>query len=139
VAERRYLRLADGDAFPTLHGFAPFKAVVLIGSRPSADWQRRASQWLVASGCLYAMAWGDDCGSWDDSIDHANLERFDHGEVPDDASVMTTWHDDQSFEEVIWFAKHGAIHPTVAIENVLFLDVGPVDRPAELETLYRDV
>jgi hypothetical protein len=69
------------------------------------------------------MAWGPGCSSWDDSVDLANLEQFNFGEVPDDRFVMTTWHESEPLLEVFEFSKFTAMHPTIEIENTLILHV----------------
>jgi hypothetical protein len=132
----RYLRINSGDQLPDFEDFAPYKAVVVIDLAVDAGWQTRVSQWLVESGCLYMMAWGADCSSWDTSVDEANMRRFDYGDIPDDDFIMTTWHDDEPLAEVIWFAKVAAHHSTVEIDNVLFLHIGAEDRQAEFEELF---
>lgn len=83
------------------------------------------------------MAWGDDCGSWDDSVDMANLEAFDFGDIPDDDDVMTTWHENDSLKETFRFAKALARHPTVELSNVLILHVGAGDKKARLDAIYQ--
>ena len=72
---------------PDVGDLKPFKAIVVIEDRPTPEWETQASKWLVDSGCLYMMAWGEDCSSWDDSVDWANLETFDFGDIPDDEDV----------------------------------------------------
>ena len=84
------------------------------------------------------MAWGDDCGSWDDTVDHANLESFDYDDIPDGEDVITTWHEKDSLEEVFQFAKSCARHPTVKISNVLIFHVGGGDKQTKLEAMFRD-
>ena len=91
--EPQYIRLNGADPFPELSSLAPFKAILVIEERPSAEWQCSVSEWLVRQGCLYMMAWGTDCSSWDDTVDDANLARFDYEDIPDDKLVITTWHD----------------------------------------------
>ncbi len=132
----RYLQLSPGDKLPKLDGFSPFKAVLIIESDVNSDWQTEASRWLVESGCLYMMAWGKACSSWDISVDLANLEQFDYGDIPDDDFIMTTWHEDEPLKEVLWFAKTTAHHPTVELNNVLFLHIGADDRGAEISALF---
>ena len=78
--------------------------MVILEGDYGADWQDEVSRWLVDSGCLYMMAWGPRCSSWDDSVDWANIGSFGDEEIPDAAFVMTTWHDDEPLDEVFWFA-----------------------------------
>jgi hypothetical protein len=134
----RYLRLSDGGALPELEALSPYKAVVVIEQNVSAQWQTKVARWLADSGCRYMIAWGTNCGSWHDSVDHANLEKFGFAEIPDDDFIMTTWHDDEPLQEVFWFAKITAHHPTLDLANVLFLHIGSADRQREFEDLYRN-
>ncbi len=71
--EPRYIRLSEGDPLPDLSALRAFKALLIVDEEPSADWQNSVSAWLVDQGCLYMMAWGKDCSSWDTSVDDANL------------------------------------------------------------------
>lgn len=135
----RYVQVQDGEPLPDVGDLKPFKAIVVVENRPSYAWQGRASSWLVDSGCLYMMAWGDDCESWDDSVDLANLEAFDFDDIPDEESVMTTWHESESLEDVFRFAKTLAHHPEVALDNVLILHVGADDNHANLDAMFQKV
>jgi hypothetical protein len=118
-----YLRLTTQTPLPNIQHLRPFKAVVIVEIPVDSDWQWQVSQWLVASGCLYMMAWGFECSSWDDAVDWANLEMFNYGNIPDNAFVMTTWHEKQSLKNVLWFAKYTAIHPDVSLQNTLLLAI----------------
>lgn len=82
------------------------------------------------------MAWGRDCSLWDDSVDLANLEEFEHGDIPDDRFVITTWHDAEPLSEVFWFASHTAHHPDVGLEQTLIVDISPGDRGERLLTEF---
>jgi len=99
----KYLTLKNGDEPKEIDDLKPFKCVVLISEDVSVGWRASVSKWLVNSGCLYMMAWGRECSAWDDSVDKANCERFDCGDIPDGQFVMTTWHDDDSLEDVSHF------------------------------------
>jgi hypothetical protein len=85
-----------------------FKVIVLVQQTVSNGWRAKAATRLVTPGCVYMMAWGHDCMQRDDDVDWANLERY-NSEIPEGASVMTTWHNDQTLEEVLQFAKHNAV------------------------------
>ena len=132
----RYHRLKQGDPLPDLHGLSPFKAVIIIDVDVEPDWQSLVSRWIADAGCRYMVAWGKGCSSWDDSVDIANLEQFDYGDIPENEFIMTTWHEKESLEEALWFAKTAARHPTVKLENVLFLHIGTIDREAEISSLF---
>ena len=134
----RYIQVQDGGPLPDVGDLGPFKAVVIIEARPSRNWQEQASRWLVDSGCLYMMAWAEDCGSWDGSVDLASLRRFDFGDMPEDEDVMTTSHADQTLAEVIEFAKQDARHPRVDLKGLLVLHIGSENRQAMVEALFAE-
>ncbi len=118
-----YLHLPPGSPLPDIGHLSPFRAVVIIEAQVGAEWQGKVSDWLVRSGCLYMMAWGHDCTTWDDSVDIANLEAFDYGDIPADRDVWTTWHNDWQLGEVFDFCKRHARHPVVALPRVLLLHI----------------
>ncbi len=78
------------------------------------------------------MAWGVDSNSWDDSVDGANLEEWKFGNIPSDNFVMTTWHENESLEEVFWFAKHNANHPGVEIRDTLLVHISKSSKEDDL-------
>lgn len=119
----KYLQLEPTSEVPDISALNPFRAVVIVEENVSLEWQIKISNWLVSSGCLYMMAWGLNCVTWDDSVDLANLEQFNHGDIPDEKIVITTWHENEPLKQVFWFSKHSAFHPDVDIKNNLLLHI----------------
>ena len=119
----QYLQLQPDLTLPDISALKPFRVVVVIEEAVTPEWQSQVSTWLVASGCLYMMAWGVNCSSWDDSVDLANLAAFGYGDIPEDKFVMTTWHEGESLKDVYRFSKESAIHPAVEIDNILLLHI----------------
>jgi hypothetical protein len=132
----KYIRLQPGDIFPAIDDLPPFKAVVVIDDEVPQIWQWDVSRWLVQSGCRYMMAWGQECESWDDSVDEANLEAFDYGDIPEDRVVMTTWHENEELSDVFWFSRHRAHHPIHDLRTTVILHISKEDRKVDLEGLY---
>jgi hypothetical protein len=132
MPEAIYLFLKPDGALPALNAAAPFKAVVVIESEVTPEWQAQVSDWLVRSGCLYMMAWGRDCGAWDSSVEVANLKLFDFGEIPEDRFVMTTWHEKELLEDVFWFSLRTAVHESVALEQTYIFHIAEEAREAEM-------
>lgn len=130
----KYLNYQNGSELEEIDGLAPFKCIILICENVSADWQDAVSKWLVDSGCLFMMAWGIDCGSWDDSVN----SFMDKDEIPNDQFVITTWHSDESLGDVFNFANY-AIHPDVEIKNLLILDIRESERQTAIEAIYKHV
>jgi hypothetical protein len=118
-----YIHLEPSGPLPDLAHLSPFRAMVVVEAFVTAAWQDAASSWLVQSGCLYMMAWGQHCSSWDDSVDMANLEHFEFGDIPEDRSVMTTWHTDEPLSEAMSFCKRHATHPTVSLSHTVLLHI----------------
>lgn len=129
----QYIRIGANDPLPDLRKLAPYKAIVIIESDKR---QEEISRWLVESGCLYMMAWGPRSTTWDDSVDHANLEQFGFGDIPDDSFVMTTWHDDESLEEVFRFSKTHATHASKELSNTVLLHLAEQDQGSMLTSMY---
>ena len=132
-----YIQIQNKQRLPDVSHLKPFRAIVVIEEEVSSDWQYQTSRWLVNSGCFYMMAWGKDCSSWDDSVDFASAEINNYEEIPDESLVMTTWHKNDSIEEVIWFANHCAFHGDVEIEHSLILHISPQSRKDEILEMYR--
>ena len=118
-----YLHLAWPQALPDISERKPFKSVVVVETDVSNEDRDKISEWLVDSGCLYMMAWGLECSKWDDSVDWANMEQFDSKEIPDEAFVMTTWHEKETLKEVFEFSKKWAMHESVELPNTLILHI----------------
>jgi hypothetical protein len=116
--------LVPNAELPTIKTGPPFKCILVLDASVSEEWQRKVSLWLVKSGCLYMMAWGKNCSSWDDSIDLANLESFNFDEIPDADFVMTTWHHEESLDDVLFFAINCANHPVVELERTIVIEIG---------------
>jgi hypothetical protein len=133
-----YLQLPPGSEPPALDHLAPFLAIVLSEEESSELWQAEIARWLVASGCRFMLAWGKDCDAWQDMVDDANLEAFDYEDVPEQNVVMTTRHEDEEREEVFWFARHRAAHPSHSFKATVILDISTVGRKDEIEAEYMD-
>ena len=133
-----YVQLTPGDPFPSIAEFAPFKAVVILNAHYSGEWQDEVSRWLVDSGCRYMLAWGPDCTTWDDSVDYASIIKHLPEETPDSDFVMTTWHSDQTLEDVFWQAQFNAqlSYDDVELNETVLLDVSRTNRERDMLTLW---
>lgn len=132
-----YLHLTEGQGPPVI-GLGLFKAVIVADQDVAEDWRGSICDWLVGSGCLYAMAWGTGCGAWHDAVDIANLSAFGWGEIPEERHVMTTWHETEPLAETFWYAGFCAFHPTIPLAETLILHIGPEARRDDLLKAYVD-
>lgn len=133
-----YLHIRPGGSLPNVGHLSPFRAVVVVDAVVTSEWQALVSDWLVQSGCLYMLAWGRECSSWDDSVDFANLEQFDFEDVPSERFVMTTWHADVPLAGVFAFCKHHASHPSVSIHNTLVVHIADDGDELRIVTAYAE-
>ena len=136
LSQISYLHLQPGSLPPEMTR-APSRFVVIVDGEVTPEWKKLVSDWIVASGCLYMMAWGCDCSSWDDSVDWANMDKFGESPIPDDEFVFTTWHEDEPLSEVFWFSKSLAYHDSVDIVQTVILDISAASRKDELLSLYK--
>jgi hypothetical protein len=134
----RYLHLASGDDLPVLSGLGAFKALLVIEGDVHQPWQWDASRWLVESGCRYMMAWGSECATWAEAVDDASLEAANYEDVPEEQTLITTFHEDEELEEVFWFAKNRAHHPAHDLSTTLILHIADTPRRDELERAFKE-
>lgn len=57
--------------------------------------------------------------------------------IPDEGFVVTTWHSDESIDEVLWFAKNLACHPVVELTRTIILDISTEERQSQLLQTFR--
>lgn len=131
----RYFHLEPGTTLPPIPTIAPFRAVIITEQSVSDQWMSLVSNWLVESGCLFAMAWGNQASDWDNAVDMVNLQKKKFNEIPGEKLVMTTWHDKEPLGEVFWFSKNNAFHPKVELPGTLLLHISPT--PAESDILQK--
>ena len=72
----------------------------------SVDEISNIANWALDQGAVYLCAWGPDCERVHDIIDEVLVDR-NPGETDEDV-IMTTWHDDETLEEALWFAVNSA-------------------------------
>ncbi|MEM7171312.1 MAG: hypothetical protein AAF530_14160 [Pseudomonadota bacterium] len=127
-----YLRLKIGENLPDLSDLRPFAAIVVIDEKSDQAWQSKVSAWLVASGCHYALTWGEQCEAWHDAIDWASIDYFTMTQKSD-FFVMTSWHAKEPLEDVFFFAKRCAVPvgQRAILENTVLLHLSKKDRGEE--------
>ena len=132
-----YLHLAANSEPPVMADtVGPYRAIIVVEQDVDPAWRDRISAWLVETGCLFMLAWGNACGDWDDSVDWASLEASGFRDGPENQFVMTTWHDQETLPEVFWFARHCGRHGSVDLPTTLILHIAPKPREMELIALW---
>lgn len=104
---------------------APFVAVVFAcDPKITPEQQANISEQLVERDCRYMLAWGFNAISWDTSVDIAFINTDPDFSPPEDRHVMTTWHDDESIDDVVWFALTNTNFDFHEFHNYLAVVIG---------------
>lgn len=133
-----YLYLPPASKLPNLSNLKPFRAVIIVESDVTEQWQELVSTWLVKSGCFYMMAWGKESSTWYDSVKMANLVEVNFANISDEKLVMTTWHERETLKNVFNFSKYCAFHEQVDLENTILVHISHENREQELLIDYLD-
>ena len=86
--------------------------------------QKDLSERIIASRCRYAVCFGFECSSWDGSIDYAFIFSDPNLSPPDERFVMTTWHEDESIEDVVEYLRFNTVFDEFVPKRFLVLFVG---------------
>ncbi len=70
------------------------------------------------------LAWGADASSWGDSLDMAFISTDPNFDPPDDRHVMTTWHNNETIQNVVWFALKNTNLDARVFHDYLALMIG---------------
>lgn len=133
-----YIHLPAGSALPNLPT-GRWKIITITEQDVSAEWRGKVTDWLVAKGCLYSIPWGVQCSEWDDGFDGSFLKANNYVVEDDDKFVMTTWHENETLEETLWFAKVVASPPSGIFDGTLIVHVALQGREGALLAQYHAV
>ncbi len=78
------------------------------------------AKWLVASGCRYVVCTGLKCLDWHDIIDMVDIMHNPNTQN----LIMTTWHENETVEDVVWHWLNLTDFEDIAFENYLALLIG---------------
>ena len=120
---------------------SPFEgefAALIVALDPAirADEQEKISIDLVAQGCRYAVCTGINASSWDDSVDVAFLESDPGFNPPDDRFVMTSWHNDETPEDVVFFFANCTAFGNFQPSQFVAVFLGAPPDPSYLAALH---
>ncbi len=102
----------------------------------SPQQQADVSDALLAQGCRYAVCAGYDCEKWHDAIDSAYLKRND-GKPSDTNFVMTTWHENENLEDIVFFFLNNTQFEEWSPQNFLVLVLG--NHPMILANIRKEI
>jgi hypothetical protein len=85
---------------------------------------------LIDAGCRFAVSSGYNASSWDGAVDYAYLLRHPGPEVDPANFVMTSWHENESLDEVAEFFVRNTSFETFSPKLFVVVGVG-VDAPLQ--------
>jgi hypothetical protein len=121
------VHLMEGDPIPSFALGEDIKCVVWSNTQMGHPWRNQVAARLVADRVRFMLAGGVAGTLWDDAVDWADIGRFPDFETPDERFVMTTWHDDQSFANVLWQANFTATFDDLWFDQLLVVWLGPLE------------
>jgi len=92
---------------------------------------------LFHRGCRYVVAGGNNCEQWHDVADEQFLEQFQSETEQDANFVMTSWHTDESEDDVAFFFMLNTSFGDHSFSKYLVLQVG--EDPSVTERLVHAV
>ena len=119
-----YSRITSASALqPEMHGQYP---ALVWNTMPGVKTEEIASvmQRLMANGCRYIVAAGTECERWHDIADDQFLAQFSTESERDANFVMTSWHVDESAEDVMLFLVYGTNFEEHDFKEFLVLQFG---------------
>jgi hypothetical protein len=83
---------------------------------------------LIRRGASYVCCWGPGSSRLHDCFDEADVES--NGSITDDRAVMTSWHDEETLEEMIEFALLYAVPSSVYLGHTRAVVIAAVANKA---------
>jgi len=62
---------------------------------------------LIEEGLVYLCTWGKDCARIHDIFDKAAIQK--ETESKKELTIMTTWHNDESIDETLWYFLYNTL------------------------------
>ncbi|WPO68688.1 hypothetical protein SDC64_07125 [Acinetobacter haemolyticus] len=86
----------------------PYYIILIVDTKQILpEWRNWICEQIVYSKrCIQAMVTGHECSIWDDVLDETYV-AFYNNKPPINTCFMTTWHENETLDEVIEFAKIG--------------------------------
>ncbi|MBI2332926.1 MAG: hypothetical protein HYU84_12340 [Chloroflexi bacterium] len=103
---------------------APYACLVYSTKDVKKEEMEKVSNWIISSGCRYAVCAGTNCSQWHDAIDWAYIASDPNYSPPESRFVMTSWHEKESLEEIVWFWLMCTVCDDDIFENYLLLIIG---------------
>jgi len=128
---------APEDFVSLFHG-VPFPCMIWDHDGRFTEAQRsEVAKRLLQAGCRYAVCGGHNCEAWHDTVDEEFV--WQHAHDPDETgdAVMTTWHTDQTPDDVAFFFVLNTKFDDHDFNHYLVLHVGDGRKKGEVDAAVR--
>lgn len=98
--------------------------LIIADSAISKDNQNVFCREIIHQGCRYAVCTGDQCSRWHDAIDLAFVDTNPDDITLDERFVMTSWHEKEPLEDVIFFFRYCTAFDYFTPQHFLVLILG---------------
>lgn len=80
-------------------------------------------QKVLQENCKYFLAGGKNSENWHHYADEIHISLYPDFSPPDWEHVMTTWHENETLEEVMWFALNNTNFDHHDFKNYVLIEI----------------
>ncbi|TAN44400.1 MAG: hypothetical protein EPN22_06805 [Nitrospirae bacterium] len=132
-----YRQISRPYSFSSPFADAEFAILIYISDMTiTAEERELLCDQIVAAGCRYAVCAGYQCEIWHDSVDFAYL-KLNNWESEDETLIMTTWHEKESLEDIVFFFLNNTTFDNFTAANMLVVLFG--DAKEILENIQTEI
>jgi hypothetical protein len=135
--ELYFIAASDFAALPESFGFLSAHFVVLLVADVTQIADQTLSSFaraLLRAGCSYFCAWGPGCERAHDLFDQECLST--------PAVIMTTWHENESLDDALWFFLRTSWPDDAYFDTTraaIAITIGSAEWAAHVERRIRDI
>src|SRR5687767_9101828 len=118
------VKVEEPGDFALPFGRVLYPCLVYANKPTSQEFKATISRMLIESDCRYAVCAGLECEVWHDMVDWSYLETDPDFDPPNTTLVMTTWHDLDTLEDVVFFFAMNTNFDGHSFRKYLILLVG---------------
>lgn len=67
------------------------------------EYKAQIAEQIIGSGCGYVVCGGVESMAWHDAMDESSIAAEISGELKEEETAVTTWHEDESIDDVAFF------------------------------------
>ncbi len=80
-----------------------FPCLIYSSQKTAYEFKIKAASKLIGTGCQFVVCGGIECEQWHDAVDESISSAALIGEDVSSSKIMTTWHAEESVDELAFF------------------------------------